>query len=217
MAEHIRITIFVLILGVIIGISSGYSVGYLNYQPEVTARDAQITQLETELADTITQLQSNLTQLHDELSSLTMQLQQATPNYSITNLHLAASALPFNFTSSTQTSTDSTAWTTIPDSSLSIQTPRNSSLIILFSSELAINNESYQTRFRVTLDTDIHLPDDVGIFYFPVADYYWGITTFTFYALNVTAGTHTIDLQWAVTGSTGFLRNLNLMVFALPA
>lgn len=217
MAEQIRITIFVLIIGVIIGITSGYGMGYLNYQPELTARDTQIAQLETEFTDIYTYLQSNLSELRDELSSLTMLFQQATANYSITNLQLEPSALPFNFTSSNQTSTNSTAWTTIPGASLSINLPRNSSLIILFSSELAIHNASYQTRFRVTLDTDSHLPDDDGIFYFPVTDYYWGITTFSFYALHVPTGIHTVDLQWAVTGSTGVLRNLNLLVYALPA
>lgn len=217
MADQIRIIIFVLIIGVIIGITSGYGLGYLNYQPELTARGDLIAQLENELTDISTRLQSNLTDLRMELSSLTTQFQQATANYSLTNLQLAASALPFNFTSSDQTSTDSAAWTAIPGTSLSINTPRNASLIILFSSELAMNNASYQIGFRIALDNDIYLPNDIGIYYFPVQDYHFDISTFNFYALDVAAGIHSIDLQWTVTGSTGFLRNLNLIVFALPA
>jgi hypothetical protein len=217
MADQIRITIFVLIIGIIIGITSGYGLGYLNYQPELTARNDQIAQLEVELTNIYTQLQSNLTQLRNELSSLTTQFQQATANYSLTNLQFAASAIPFNFTSRDQTSTDSTIWTTIPGASLTINTPRNASLIILFSSEVAMNNASYQIGFRIALDTDIHLPNDIGIYHFPVQDYHFDASTFNFYALNTTAGIHTIDLQWTVTGSTGFLRNLNLIAFALPS
>ncbi len=217
MAEQIRITIFAVIFGVIIGITLGYGAGYLNYQPELTARNDHIEQLETELTDIYTRIQSNLTELREDLSSLTVHVQQATANYSITNLRLAALALPFNFTTSNQTSTDSTSWTTIPGSSLAINAPRNSVLIILISSEIALSNVSYQIGFRLTLDANIYLPNNNGIYYVPMEAYRFDILTYNFYSPNVSEGIHIIDLQWIVTGSTGFLRNLNLIVFALPA
>jgi hypothetical protein len=217
MATQIRITIYVLLLGIIIGITAGYGAGYLNYQPLLTARTDQITQLENELTDLATRLQANLTDLRADVSALTTQLQHVPANYSITNLHFAAAALPFNVTSRDQTSTNSTTWTTIPETALTITTPRNASLIILFSSEVAMTNASFQTGFRIALNGDRYLPNEGGIYYFPVSGDHFDIATFTFSARLLTADTHRIDVQWVVTGSTGFLQNLTLLAFALPA
>lgn len=146
-------------------------------------------------------------------------------DYAITNLKLAPSAIPFASTYSitNATTTETISFTDMAGMSVTLNLDRTSHLIIMFSTEAYEPGSGQNTHIRAAVDGTVALPgyiiltpiiwdymatyDDIGIMAY----------SFNFYSPSVTAGTHTIKMQWRVTGGTGYVYYRSLTVIALPA
>jgi len=144
-------------------------------------------------------------------------------DYAVTNLKLATGAIPFNSTYSTvPTSTTSGIFVNMSGMSVEITLERNSTLLIMFSTEAYNNDPAYRIGVHAMVGDIEAYPG--GIYLTPTVsesalhrhtiDYM--VYAYNFYQPSVSAGTYTIYIQWLVSGGTGLAWYRTLSVIALP-
>jgi hypothetical protein len=136
-------------------------------------------------------------------------------NYSVTNLKLAAGAIPYNVTHSTAVdSTTALSPVDMDRMSVTITLARNSMLIIMFSSEAKNPETTEKIAVQALVDGFEAYP---GLIYFTPEDVTeYGVYSCNFYYLTG-AGSHTVKIQWQVSGGKGYVWYRSLIVIALPA
>jgi hypothetical protein len=133
----------------------------------------------------------------------------------VTNSKLAAYAIPFNVTHIYgSASTTSTTWVDMPNTSLNITLTRNSTLIIMFSSEARNPSSTERISVRALINGTAANPSYV--FFTPDDVIEYGVYAYNFYRENVGNGTYPIQMQWYVSGGTGYVYYRSLIVMALP-
>jgi len=148
---------------------------------------------------------------------------------------LEAHATLFNSTYSTSIdmTTETMDWVDMDDMSTTIILNRSSHLIIMFSAEAKVEGDSPEfwtdasIRIRALVEDVAAYPGDVYLtptisqeLGYPASHRHkldWCAYSYTFYLLSVSAGTHTIKLQWRVTESTGYVHERTLSVIIIPA
>ena len=136
-------------------------------------------------------------------------------DYAVTNLKLAANAIPFNVTRVLPSaSTTNTTWEDMPLTSLNITVDRNSTLIIMFSSEARNPSATDRIEVRALINGTAANPSYVYFTPSDVTEY--GVYSYNFYRQNVSNGTYPINMQWRVTGDTGNVYYRSLIAIALP-
>jgi hypothetical protein len=133
----------------------------------------------------------------------------------VTNIKLAAYAIPFNVTRITASaSTTNSSWNDIPGTSLNITLVRNSTLIIMFSSEA--RNPSNTSRIEVRALVNGTAANPSYVYFTPNDVVEYGVYSCNFYRQNVGNGTYPIEMQWRVFADTGYVYYRSLIVMALP-
>lgn len=138
-------------------------------------------------------------------------------DYSVTNLKLAGNAIPFNITHRTEQISKTTAsWDNISDTEVTITLERNSTLLIMFSIQSAISSPDNNIIWRALVNTTTAVPSNIYL-QPPGEGTNWSSVSYTFYIRDVSAGQHTVYVQWYVSGGTGWVANRVLSVIALPS
>jgi molybdopterin-binding protein len=133
----------------------------------------------------------------------------------VTNAKLASGAIPFSLTQATGVvSTTSTTFEDMPNMSVNITVTRNSTLLILFSTQAEVTSGNY-LYMRAMVNSTAAYP--VSDYIFVTSNTYWNAHSFNFYQ-SVTAGTYTVKMQWRtfLGSSTGSIDERTLTVIALP-
>ena len=135
----------------------------------------------------------------------------------ITSLKLISRAIPFSYTNNPdEEATTSTTWVDMPDMSVSITLERTSHIIIMFSAIAYV--EVLGNSIMVRAITDEAIPYPVEIVLTKETQLTMGTHSFTWNLPDVSAGTHTVKIQWLVSGGigTGNVADRSLTVIALP-
>ncbi len=148
-------------------------------------------------------------------------------DYAVTNIKLSAGAIPYNVTSSTSfETTNSTSFIDMPFTSVNMTLKRNSTLLIMFSTEAWMTGtdpSDYAMYARAMVNTTQAHPSSSYLtltsssrFAGPPPVY--ESFSYTFYIPNVAAGTYDVKMQWRVfDGNTfGNVNERTLAVIALP-
>jgi len=133
----------------------------------------------------------------------------------VTNAKLASGAIPFNMTQTVGVlSTNSTTFVDMPNMSVDITVMRNSTLLILFSTQAEVSSGNYLYA-RAMINSTTAYP--VSDYIFVTSNTYWNANAINFYG-SVTAGTYTVKVQWRtfLGSSTGSIDERTLTVIALP-
>ena len=138
-------------------------------------------------------------------------------DYAVTNLKLAANAIPYNFTSSTVMQAKTTAtMENITGMSVEITLERNSTLLIMFSTEARISPATEYIYWNARVNTTFASPGTLWLQ--PSTTGYYSSISYNFYAEGLTPGKYTVYMQWGVDGgATGQVWFRTLTVIALPA
>lgn len=140
-----------------------------------------------------------------------------------------------------------TNWVDIPSTSVTVTLERTSHLLIMFSAMAYSDNPAEQMLIRVKVDEEIVLPEQIRLTpimheagshtHSMSQELGWPSThdhtiyssgshahvinymaySYNFVQPTVGAGTHTIQMQWKVTGGLGYVAERTLAVIALPA
>ena len=133
----------------------------------------------------------------------------------ITSDKLAGQAIPFAYAYSLgQASTQATTFVPMRDMSLEITVTRPSYLLILFSAHAYHPSPSRKIAVGATFRAAWAKPDAVWLE--SSEDESWDTYSFTWFWPLAIEGTHTITIQWRVTGDTGYVGARSLTVIALP-
>jgi hypothetical protein len=135
----------------------------------------------------------------------------------VTSLKLTSQAIPFSYTyNPDEEATTSTTWVDMPDMSVSITLERTSHIIIMFSATAYV--EVLGNSIKVRAITDEAIPYPVEIVLTKGTQLTIGTHSFTWNLPDVSAGTHTVKIQWLVSGGTGSgnVADRSLTVIALP-
>jgi hypothetical protein len=137
-------------------------------------------------------------------------------DYAVTNLKLAANAIPYNFTYATASLTKTTATVeNITGMSVEITLERNSTLLIMFSTEARISPATEYIYWNARVNTTFASPGTLWLQ--PSTTGYYSSISYNFYAEGLTPGKYPVYMQWAVTGgATGQVWYRTLTVIALP-
>jgi len=133
---------------------------------------------------------------------------------SVTSLKLAANAIPFMFANgSNQIAKTTATYENITDLSLAMTVERESTLLIVLSTQCAISDLDYNVKWRVFVDTN-----QAGELWLQPSGHAskWSSVSHTFCQPNVSSGEHTIYAQWWVSGGTAYIASRVLYVIALP-
>lgn len=142
-------------------------------------------------------------------------------DYAVTNIKLASEAIPFAYAVSPYSEvTTSTSWVDMPEMSVNITLARTSHLIIMFTGFAYVETAGYSLNIRAYVPTSlapIPYPMVVGLTRATLDNA--GSHSFTFNLPDVTAGVHTVKIQWLVSSSAtmGIVGERTLTVIALPA
>ena len=140
----------------------------------------------------------------------------------VTSLKLTSRAIPFGHTNNPdEEATISTTWVDMPDMSVSITLARTSHIIIMFSATAYVEVLGNSIMVRVIADEampDEAIPYPVEIVLTKGTELTKGTYSFTWNLPDVSAGTHTVKIQWLVSGGTGTgnVTDRALTVIALP-
>jgi hypothetical protein len=135
-------------------------------------------------------------------------------NDAVTNLKLAVNAIPYNttyVTSSSSISSTSPVDMLYTDVTLNIE--RNSTLIIMFSSEAY--NPTAGERIYLTSAVNGTSASPSGVYFTPTGLSSYGSFSYIFH-YQATPGFYTVQMQWAVSGGTGYVYFRTLTVIGLP-
>jgi hypothetical protein len=140
----------------------------------------------------------------------------------VTSLKLTSRAIPFSYTNNPdEETTKSTTWVDMPGMSVSITLARTSHLTIIFSATAYVEVLGNSIMVRAIADAatpDEAIPYPVEIVLTKGTQLTMGTHSFTWNLPDVSAGTHTIKIQWLVSGGTGTgnVADRSLTVIALP-
>jgi len=140
----------------------------------------------------------------------------------VTSLKLVSRAIPFSYTNNPdEEATTSTTWVDMPGMSVSITLARTSHIIIVFSATAYVEVLGNSIKVRAIADAatyDEAIPYPVEIVLTKGTQLTMGTHSFTWNLPNVSAGTHTVKIQWLVSGGTGTgnVADRSLTVIALP-
>lgn len=141
-------------------------------------------------------------------------------DYAVTDIKLAAGAIPFNSTYSTAlNSTTSTSWVDMPGMSVGLTLNRNSSVIIMFSSEAYLTAGGDYLLVQALVNSTVAYPGAGALLTLTtVTSTNAGSYSYIFSLPNVSAGYYTVKIQWLSFGGTmGYVQDRTLTVMALPA
>lgn len=138
-------------------------------------------------------------------------------DYAVTNLKLAANAIPYNFTYTTASTTKTTTITEdIPGMSVEITLERNSTLLIMFSTEARISPATANAYWRARVNTTYARPGMVILQ--PSTTGQYSSISYNFYQEGLTPGKYTVYMQWSVSiGATATVYYRTFTVMAFPA
>jgi hypothetical protein len=140
----------------------------------------------------------------------------------VTSLKLTSRAIPFGYTNNPdEEATNSTTWVDMPDMSVSITLARTSHIIIMFSATAYVDDVGNSIWVRAIADEampDEAIPYPVEIVLTKGTQLTMGTHSFTWNLPDVSAGTHTVKIQWSVSWRTslGNVADRSLSVIALP-
>jgi len=138
-------------------------------------------------------------------------------DYAVTNIKLSAHAIPFNSTFATGMVSKTTAsWENITGLSVTVTVERNSTLLIMFSTQTAISLPDESIMWRASVNAANALPGSIYL-QPPGEGTQWSSVSYTFYKPDVSAGQYVVYIQWSVSGGTGYVGSRTLFVMALPA
>ena len=130
-------------------------------------------------------------------------------------------AIPFNSTYSVTTSTTtSLSMVDIPAMSVRITLNRTSQVIIIFSAEAWMSSPGDYMIVQALVDSSVTHPSATGNYLVLTRATISNMSScsYTFYLNNVSAGVHTVKMQWrSYYGATASVESRTLTVFALPA
>lgn len=130
-------------------------------------------------------------------------------------------AIPFNSTYSvTTTSTTSLSMVDIPAMSVRITLATTSQVIIMFSAEAWMSSPGDYMIVQALVDSSVTHPSATGNYLVLTRATISNMSScsYTFYLNNVSAGVHTVKMQWrSYYGATASVESRTLTVFALPA
>jgi len=137
-------------------------------------------------------------------------------DYAVTNLKLAANAIPFNFTYAQSYEDKTTSnWENITGMEVTLTLERNSTLLIMFSTEARISLSTATIHWHVLVNATYAHPGTVYLQ--PASTGELAPISYNFYLEGLTPGQYTIYMQWSVTGgATGHVEYRTLAVIALP-
>ncbi len=137
----------------------------------------------------------------------------------VTNLKLTSQAIPFSYTYHPDlAATTSTTWIDMPDMSVSITLARTSHLIIMFSATAYLEALGDSLNMRAKIDVET-IPYPAIVVLTRETETTISSHAFTWNLPNVSPGTHTVKIQWAIESgiTTGYVSDRSLTVIALPA
>jgi len=136
----------------------------------------------------------------------------------VTNMKLAAYAIPFNSTYQTnQLMKTTSSWENITGTSVTITLERNSTLLIMFSTEASITLSTASIQWRALVNTTTAAPGAVWLQPPDTTGLKWTPVSYNFYQSSVSAGQYTVYIQWSVPlGGTAYVNARTLFVTALP-
>jgi len=146
-------------------------------------------------------------------------------DYAVTNLKLAAGAIPFNSTYSISQISRGAGFVDMPGMSVEITLERNSTLLIMFSTEAYNNNPNAHTQVYAMVNASTARP---GLVYLtptvavggPFDPHQhtlgWAAYAYNWLQPSVTAGFYTVKIVWSGGGGTGYAWFRTLTVIALP-
>jgi molybdopterin-binding protein len=146
-------------------------------------------------------------------------------DYAVTNLKLAAGAIPFNVTTSNVVHLITTlSWVNMSYMSVEITLERNSTLLIMFSTDAYNTDPDYRILVQAVVSGSVARP---GWVYLTPQVYVggvfphqhrlgWAAYAYNFYADSVSAGTYTVYIQYRVDGGIGYAWRPTLSVAAFP-
>ena len=130
-------------------------------------------------------------------------------------------ATPFNSTYSVTTSTTtSLSMVDIPAMSVRITLANTSQVIIIFSAEAWMSSPGDYMIVQALVDSSVTHPSATGNLLVLTRATISNMSScsYTFYLNNVSAGVHTVKMQWrSYYGATASVESRTLTVFALPA
>jgi hypothetical protein len=196
-------------------------------QEQLAALQAQTLAMQT----TLLELESVNINLNATVAALLTRMSTLEANYSVSNLKLAPNAIPFAsaYSNTVSQTTEIYSWINMSAMSVSITLNRTSHLLIMFSTEASNVNDNTADYIllRALVDSDVALPgqicltpylsDSLGYPYTHRHYLSYMVYSFNLYKSSVPEGTHTVRIQWKVTGHTGYVRARTLTVIALPA
>jgi len=138
----------------------------------------------------------------------------------VTSNKLAPSAIPYSSTfNTTEESISSTSFVDMPGMSMDITLTRTSHVIIMFSAEAWVDGAGDSILIQALVDSTVANPSGALIVLTTAGIGQHGANSFIFYLPNVSAGTHTIQIQWTmlVSMNMGHVAERTLNVMALPS
>ena len=138
-------------------------------------------------------------------------------DYAVTSLKLATNAIPFNSTHAHSSIYKTTAtWENITGMEVTLTLERNSTLIIMFSTEAQISSATEFVHWRAMVNATA--ADPGAVFLQPSTTSELGPISYNFYLEGLTPGQYPVYMQWWVTGAaTANVYFRTLIVIALPA
>lgn len=174
-------------------------------------------------------LQAKIDSLNETIQLLETRIIDLEYDFSLLNPYIVSYNSTYNATGAGTTET--LGWVDMPSTSVDISLNTTCYLLIMFSAESFNNNGNlnYITYIQALVDSTVALPGSpicltpsistsLGNPY--VHRHYldsYMACSYNFYEPSVTAGNHTIKIQWRVTGGTGYVFYRTLTVLALPA
>ncbi len=136
----------------------------------------------------------------------------------VTNTKLAAYAIPFNSTYMTNQLAKTTAtWENVTGMEVTITLERNSTLLIMFSTEATISVATASIQWRARVNTTDANPGVIWLQPPFTTAIKWAPLSYNFYQPSVSAGQYTVYIQWSVPlGGTAWVNKRTLFVIALP-
>jgi uncharacterized coiled-coil protein SlyX len=206
-------------------------------QENIASLNSTVTWLQTAvntLQTNFALMNSSLTTLQSVVDNLTARVSALEGNFSVTNLDLAPSAIPFNLTYniSHQFTTETASFVDMPYTSVTLTLNRTSQLLIMFSADAGMTaasvNENAYIYCQATVNGTAATPGTIELTpRLSVENGYpnthshrivEGACSFNFYYGPVNAGTYTIKIRWYLSATgTGDVWNRTLEVIGLPA
>lgn len=108
-------------------------------------------------------------------------------------------------------------WENVTGMSVTMTLERNSTLLIMFSTEATVAHPDASINWRARVGTTDAIPGGVWLQPPDTTGLKWTSVSYDFYQPRVSAGQYTVYIQWSVSsGYTAWVRARTLFVIALP-